>query len=506
MRFSINANRLIYFGFIAILMVSVLLFPITHSGDGWGYAADTLEFEGDFKSMLSPHHLLYMPWCSLWLPLIRFCHIDPIAGFTVINLALCILTLEVLRAWLLKLNATQSNAQILIWFLLGSFGILRFALDNETYIAPLFLSILGSYLIEKKENGVSSFGWASIAIAVLFHQSYIFWFLAYATSALKKKNWKAPILSGGLILVAYLMASHASNEHISNYLIHDVNQGLVDTQIGPMNLVFTAVNLIRTVIQIHGFMLFIISDWHLLSIVGLIGLLLLIISSLAFVWLQLSNRKKQPSNIYILKETLFWVFVLQLGFAFYSVGNAEFMVMLLPVSTVLMAKGGLFSTNDKTQKLLTGMAIGTWFHNTVFVLIPMFLGSNADAERFAKILNNKIPTNNTQKIVLISNEAKSIENAWEYIARMNGKEPARNIIFNLGLSENDIQELERLSKDKQIQILIHKMDLGSPVYNRATAKQNPILDQWIAEQQWEPWQSTYIGSPRRKISLERLRK
>ncbi|NBU04499.1 MAG: hypothetical protein EBT60_09430, partial [Bacteroidetes bacterium] len=78
MRFSINANRLIYFGFIAILMVSVLLFPITHSGDGWGYAADTLEFEGDFKSMLSPHHLLYMPWCSLWLPLIRFCHIDPI--------------------------------------------------------------------------------------------------------------------------------------------------------------------------------------------------------------------------------------------------------------------------------------------------------------------------------------------------------------------------------------------------------------------------------------------
>ena len=54
MRISINANRGFYFAFIAILMVSILLLPLTHSGDGWGYAADTLEFEESFGSMYHP--------------------------------------------------------------------------------------------------------------------------------------------------------------------------------------------------------------------------------------------------------------------------------------------------------------------------------------------------------------------------------------------------------------------------------------------------------------------
>lgn len=487
-------------------MAGILLFPITHTGDGWGYAADVLEFEGDFKSMLSPHHLLYMPWCALWLPIIRFLHIDPIAGFTCVNLILYILTLEVLRAWFLKFNATQSNVQLLIWFLLGSFGLLRFALENETYIVPLFLAISGSYLVENTKKTASSIGWMSIALAVLFHQSYIFWFLAYTLKAITNRKWIAPILSGGLILFAYLLAAYASNESISNYVIHDVNQGLVDTQIGPMNFVFTAVNLVRMVIQIHGSMLFIILDWHLLSIVGMIGLLLLITSSLGFVWLQVSNRQKQFTKMHIFNEALSWVLFLQLGFAFYSVGNAEFMVMLLPVALLLMAKAGLFSHSDKTQKLFVGVVIGTWLHNTVFAIIPLFLGSNADAERLAEILNNKIPTNNTQKIVLISNEAKSIENAWEYIARTNGKKPTQNILFNLGSSEKDIQELKRLSMDPQVEILIHNTYGLGPVYSRATARQNPIMERWMSEKQWDPWQSAQIESPRREISLKRLRK
>lgn len=506
MRISINANRGFYFAFIAILMVSILLFPITHSGDGWGYAADTLEFEGNFKSMLSPHHLLYMPWCSLWLPLFRLIHINPIAGFTFLNLGLCVLTLEVLRAWLLKLNTTQSNSQWLIWLLLGSFGILRFAIDNETYIAPLFLAILGSYLIESKPQRHASVGWVSLAFAVLFHQSYIFWFIAYAVMAMKKGKWIAPILSGGFILFVYLLAASASNESIFNFIIHDVNQGLVDTQIGPLNFLFTAVNLVRTVFQIHGFILFLIVAWPLLSIIGLVGLLLLAFSSVCFVWRYISKRKKQTTRIRIFTGALAWVFFLHLGFAFYSVGNAEFMVMLLPVATLLMAKAGLFSFDDKTTKPLMGMAIGTWAYHMVFVLIPMFLGSNSDVERFAEILNKQISNNNTQKIVLISNDAKAIENALEYQARMNGNEPPKNIIFNLGSSENDIQEIKNLSKDSEVQILTHNTYILSPMHSRATATQNPIALNWIESQQWDPWQTTYIESPRREISLQQLRK
>jgi hypothetical protein len=153
-----------------------------------------------------------------------------------------------------------------------------------------------------------------------------------------------------------------------------------------------------------------------------------------------------------------------------------------------------------------GMAIGTWVYHMVFVLIPMFLGSNSDVERFAEILNKQIPTNNTQKIVLISSEAKAIENAWEYQARMNGNEPPKNIIFNLGSSEKDIQEIKSLSKDSQVQILTHNIYIVSPIHSRASAMQNPMTSHWIESQQWDPWQTTYIESPRREISLERLRK
>jgi hypothetical protein len=506
MRFSINANRGIYFGFIAILMVGVLLFPITHSGDGWGYAADTLEFEGNIKSLLSPHHLLYTPWCSFWLPIIRFFHIEPIAGFTCINFILCVLTLEVLRLWLLKLNTAASTAQLLIWFLLGSFGLLRFAFDNETYIVPLFMALWGSYRIEIQKDKNSILGWISLAFAVLFHQSYIFWFIAYAISNFRKAQWIFPVLSGGIILLAYLLAAYSSNESIGNYIVHDVNQGLVDTQIGPMNFLFTAVNLVRTIIQIHGSILFIISDWRLLSIMGFLGLFLLFISFLAFIWTQRSHRRNQTTKTHIFKGTLSWVFFLQLGFAFYSVGNAEFMVMLLPLAILLMAKAGLFSSNEKTVKPLMGITIGTWVYNLVFALIPLFLGSNSDAERLAEILNQNIPTNNTKKIVLISNEAKSIENAWEYIARTNGKDATNNILFNLGSSEKDIQELKYLSKDPHVDLLIHNTFVLSSMHSRATAGKNPLLERWISEQQWEPWQTTHIESPRREISLLRLRK
>ncbi|MFM6951907.1 MAG: hypothetical protein ACKOXR_02030 [Bacteroidota bacterium] len=406
----------------------------------------------------------------------------------------------------MKLNTTPSNAQWLIWFLLGSFGILRFAFDNETYIAPLFLAVSGSFLIENKQPSRASLGWISLAFSVLFHQSYIFWFLAFAVSAIKHGNWKAPVLSGGIIIATYLIAANACNENIINFLFHDVNQGLVETKIGLMNVVFTCVNLVRTVFQIHGLIAIILIAWPLPSIIGLCGLLLLIISSTVFLWRYFLKRKQQPEARPIFAGTLSWVFFLQLGFAFYSVGNAEFMVMLLPIATLLMAKAGLFSADDKTTNSLMGSAIGTWIYHSVFVMIPMFLGANSDVEHIASTLNNTIPNNNSQKIVFISNQAKAIENAWEYIARKNDMSPAKNVNFNIVSSEKDVQEIERLSKDSQVQIMTDDIFKNGRILNRASATTNSSTEKWVSEHQWDTFQTILIASPRREITLYRLRK
>jgi hypothetical protein len=113
---------------IAIFMLSILIFPTSHTGDGWGYAADVLEFNNQWSGLLSPHHLLYLPWCNIFLPFWNTLDIDPIAGFTLMNLIFMMGTLEIVYHWILRLGKSKETAQGILWLLLFShiYGVIGF--------------------------------------------------------------------------------------------------------------------------------------------------------------------------------------------------------------------------------------------------------------------------------------------------------------------------------------------------------------------------------------------
>ena len=510
MRISINATRGFYLAFIAIFLGLILVFPISHSGDGWGYAADTLEYQNKLISLLSPHHLLYMPWCALWFPIFQFLHIDPMAGFTFLNFTLAVATLEVIRKWLLTLQVKPSLIQPLIWILLGSFGILRFALDNETYIVPLFLAVTGSFLLGNHDRRSNALGWFALTFSVLFHQSYIFWFASFAAHSVLKRKWIFPLLSSLFIVAFYTVCSQAvGSPSVLTFVLHDVQDGLVSTTIGPNNFLFTGINVCRTVFQIHGSALYIIKGWMFLSIMGLGGLLLSLVSLFRFCKGDLKNFKV-PSirkRLSLLKAMpLFWAMLLQLGFAFYSVGNAEFMVMLLPMSIILMAKLGWFSREELNHTQLNGISLGMWVYHGVFVILPLFLGSFSDIETTAQLITQQSQFSNPKDSVLfISNQSKAIENACEYSWRTSNLEVPKNLIFNQASSEKDFEQIVQLTTRKIIstytdETIIKKV---SP-FNRAKLSENAEIAQWMQTQSWSKFQTNRISSPFREIAVYQL--
>lgn len=488
----------------------ILLFPISHSGDGWGYAADTLEFQNNPSSLLSPHHLLYMPWCALWLPILQLLNIDPIAGFTFLNFALVVATLEVSRKWLLTLEVKHSLIQPMIWILLGSFGILRFALDNETYILPLFLAVTGSFLLEKHDRRSKTLGWFALTFSVLFHQSYIFWFASFAAHSVLKRKWTFPLLFSLFIVAFYAICSRAvGSPSVLAFVLHDVQEGLVSTTIGPNNFLFTAINVCRTVFQIHGSALFLIKGWLFLSIIGLGGLLLSLLSLFRFCKGDFKNfnvpsiRKRLSL---LMAMPLFWANLLQLGFAFYSVGNAEFMVMLLPITIILMAKLGWFSREGINHSQLNGISLGMWVYHGVYVVLPLFLGSFSDIESTAHLITQQAQFSNAKDTVLfISNQSKAIENACEYSWRTSNLEVPKNLIFNQASSEKDFEQIVQLTSRKTISTYTDEtiIKAGSP-FNRAKLSGNGEVVSWMRKQSWSKLQSNSIASPFREIAVYQL--
>jgi hypothetical protein len=523
MRFSINANRIFYFAFFALMFVGLLVFPISHSGDGYGYAADSLQYKHDLPALLSPHHLLYLPWCNFFLPLWQSMGIDPLAGFTALNMIFCFGILETIRTWLMHYQVSESLTSILQWIVLGSFGLLRFALENETYIMPLFLALLGSYLLEVKSKSQANnlLGWSLLCLSVLFHQSYVFWLTAYMLKSLRNKQFMQPLLSVALVIGTYVWAAHITESpSLWSFVFHDVESGLVETRIGIKHAVFFTINLVRTLFQVHGNCLDILLQWRFLGLIGVGGLLLSLVSIFRLIKTSFVNRSQPLSTrLKIFKpcvnEPLFWAMMLHMAFAFYSVGNAEFMIMLFPLLVILWAKLNQKRDQSNLKRPLTGIGLGLWVYHFVFVLSPLFLCSFDDSGKIAKAMiqsSSNIAQNDDQndpiRYIIISNQAKAIENAHEYFQRKNGQVIRENTLFYLPSSDNDVQKLSALIQQHRTAVVItddsYMLPSNSHV-SRAGMSNNPAFVQWIQQLHWNRWKAIDIASPRRKIQLYQLK-
>jgi len=518
MRFSINAIGYLFVAIFVIVGAILLFVTIGHTGDGWGYAADVLRANSwQSTELVSAHHLFYNYLCYALNPIFISSNINPINGFTAMNWIFYGLTIFVFYRVLLALNYNKKES---IWWSLliaGCFGLLRFSLENETYILPLFFALLGSHFISnfKNSNSHEYLGFTLLAISVLFHQSYIFWFFAFAINAISRQRFIPIFISVSIIVISYLLFAIKLNQSILSFIIHDVDAGLVQVIPNINNLKFTLINGLRAIFQVHGNMLILIQNYIVVSLVGIAGMLLVlfgVLHSLRNSTLDLNKVKFGAALRQRSQNPFFIAFIMQLAFAFYSVGNAEFMVML-PILFLL-------SFHDKVIPVFTHihkMALGLWIYNGVFFIVPTFMGSFDDVGLTSKMLSKERPT---KPFVFISTQAIAIQNQMEYEGaaqklkpRTQNKKNTADIINNIsygqfiiGQNPNEILRIQDALNEENIEvytdnsIIFNKIGGGS----RAALLIDPNLKSELSNRTWQTVKEDSFSSPHRKIQLFKM--
>ena len=399
-----SKKGIFWFILIAYSLLRVFFLPIEFTGDSYGYLCEVLK-----DDLWNSHHLLHKSFLkeilllgspyALWQ--------DPMIYLSVINVIIGLASLLVLMNILEYRKWPYTRIYLALLLVGGSFVFLKYSHENETYILPVLLSLIGSRQFERGKI-IQSALW--LGLATLFHQIHIFWLLGllFPYKEFKIPKSYAPLLIALFIPIGvYLGLALYLDLSLTNLLFHDATQGLVQLTPDLNNLKFTGINLIRIWIFGHGDLSLFWNFWNpylsgfaLLTIsFGLIGLL---------VFLRESDWKFARMNWI---QSYVVVGLLQLAFAFYSVGNIEFMVMI-PFIVILSMKSAKWLDNT----LMLGMTLLIW--NTSQFILPM---SKTQPNR----LNDKITllkrfSNNQAVTPIWTNESALLANYNEYYSSKMG--------------------------------------------------------------------------------------
>jgi len=326
------------------------------TGDAYGYA---FSMESG-KSLSSPHHLLYnwlgygfaqvFPGKAMWFML-------------KLNALLMGLSLFLLNK-ILRTSTDTKLALALTVFCAYSFASLRFSGLNETYVIPLFFSLLGSLLLLKKPESWKNLllGFVSLTLAVLFHQIHVFWLLAWGLvyGIKSKKAALSFIFSGLAILTIYTSFASYRNQSLWYFITEDVQNGLVVTHFSIEHLFFTGVNSIRTIIQVHGDQFVLLREYPLAWLLPAV-----LLSSLIGFFVFRKNVRHLWSLDWSLSRAAMLAFLLHFALVVYSMGNAEFMLMLPFLGVIAFGKYIKFSAKSW---MVLAVGIGIW--NMGFDTLP----------------------------------------------------------------------------------------------------------------------------------------
>jgi hypothetical protein len=369
---------------IVFVLLVYFLFPNKNlSSDSYGYAIGIRS--GD--DLFSPHHLLYN-WLYYYLSLpIRwlFPNLDVLKLCTIFN-ALATGGILLTTAFILR-KLKVANAQRVLWLLfIGfSFGIWRFSLENESYLIGGLFSLLGSncFLNYLRRPAKSSLAYAGLfaSFGILMHQIQLFWWLGLFVACLlflKKKQSVLYFLLPTLILpIAYVLVFlHTQGQTLSAgnmlaYLLHDYIHGNASVRLALRDqILFIGVACVRTFLQVYPYILILLKN-NIVYFLPLAATVLYAIFSLKIIVGKRSTMfKKIPLRSVMVKGFVWahiWIAVLQAGFAFYSSGNAEFMIMT-PVLMALVIAPKLRVNNQWFAATVATMFI--W--NMMYGAYPMF--------------------------------------------------------------------------------------------------------------------------------------
>jgi hypothetical protein len=436
---------------IVIILCIYLLFPSGLSTtDAWYYAA-SIKHCGE---IFQPHHLLYnsLGLVFSWLPSIA--GIDILSSMKVLNALFAFFVLLVIQQILYKFGISERQI-VLISCLTGfSFSMLRFATENETYIVPLFFALLASLnwvnFMKEKKVRFSLHAGIYASLAVLFHQIYIFWWTGLLIAFLFEKGRRAVLLyfvvsmMGPVVYLIVILTTVGTGWHDMLYFILGAFRGNATLGISLQGLFLSFINLLRSFIQIHGYIYNMVKDNTLFAIPGIISVTFVLLAFFKVPGRIRANVSQKFCTIHIL------IIVLQFIFAVLSFGNAEFMVMI-PVLVIILVP--FYTINN--EKFLIRIAIALVVWNISYGLFPLHFRSQAP-EQF--LCENVLEEKN---IIIIASDDNLLKSMLYY---KTGDNNIKNIIkspasFDLrGCSQSILEGVIDSALSKGTKILTNCMD------------------------------------------------
>lgn len=405
-----NNYNILLGGSLLFVTICFVLQTSNSSIDAYGYAADIRYGENLFR----PHHLLYNA-LGYVLSLV-FGIVETLILMKIVNTLFALGCLWIFYQILKMMNFDRWLVLSSMCIAGASFGLLRFATENEVYVIPLFFSLWGTYYYIKHYETLNTihivFAALLMALAALFHQIHAIWWVVTTVFCFKQGRKEALlffIVSAAIIIGTYFVVivfylnESLNFESISHFVLYDYYLGEAKSSIAFSNFYLTIINFIRSFIQVHGNIYFLFKSnlLYTIPILIIIGLLILQIKS----YIKPRNKESHPQeNHSQIRKYILAVGLAQLLFAFYAQGNAEFMVMLPFLCVFYLAF--ILQKHNLNYGVL-GFAICIW--NISFGLFPQRFYDMQGREYMMKHYNKS-------DIYILSN-ANIYRNMFYYINR-----------------------------------------------------------------------------------------
>jgi len=403
------------FHLIALSLFSIfIIFPANHHlSDAYSYAS-SVKYGID---LFAPHHLLYNSFNYLIKEFLSIFinDIDVIRLMISTNAVFALLSMFLMRKILLSLFLDKNKAAV--WTLLAvcSFGFMRFSTEVETFIIPIFLSLLSTYFFQKhlklNLNRYALYSGIFASLACLFHQIHLFWGVGLLVGFITNRKLKPTLLylatTPSVIFIYSLVILFYNNSYLSvnnifSYIADYYYSDKADVSIGINNIIITIITFTRTFFQVHGSLLLIFEKYMIASALSSLFTTLCMIISFKLLTIK-KIKNKISSNVFVFTHLL--IFILQLSFAIFSHGNSEFMVMLPFLIAIFLPF--IIEINIKSILCFT---MGMFMWNFSFGIIP---NHYIDYQNNKQLISH-IAKNNNSYYILKENYLVSSYYLYEY--------------------------------------------------------------------------------------------
>ena len=287
---------------------------------------------------------------------------------------------------------------------------MRYSVQCETYVIPIFFSVSATYFFlrtvrDKKLLFALASGVMS-ALACLFHQVQIFWTIGLFVGLLFSRHYRESIVYAITLLVIPTIYSLAfvfyegGEWSVPNLFRYALSYYFTDNSssgIGWKNLIMTPISFVRCIVQIHGN--FVI----LLKMCPWLYAMFLLLPIMAYMVFRLIRHGHKAVNDKLFAYVHLGIFAFQFAFACFSDGNTEFMVML-PFALIF----GLASLFYMPVRSVAILAISLFVWNFCWAILPENIYRYYNEEAVVDYLKRN------QDVKFIAVDEHTVENLYYY--------------------------------------------------------------------------------------------